>query len=320
MQALPKISIITPSYQQGQYIEETIRSIIDQGYGNLEYIVIDGGSTDSSVEIIKKYEAHITYWVSEKDNGQSDAINKGLKRATGDIVAWLNSDDIYLPGTLQAVADAFVANEKAGIVYGHVDSFFDDGTNQIWENKFEVADFFSRVSIHQPGVFWKRQLHDQLGYLDESFYYLMDYDLWARLFFNTTSISVDRVFARFRVHDEAKTGNNPKGLYLDYRRVLSRFFNSIADTKYKQRMIELGVYSNDEDVKYPIARVPQQDTLLQVFNTYLYNCIIQEYTFGTKASTNKLIAKTLGQGYAAEKVLIWVKNNIGVRALKSNLK
>src|SRR5687768_13083798 len=103
----PKISIITPSYNQGRFIEETILSVINQNYPNLEYIIIDGGSTDNTVEIIRKYEQHLAYWVSEKDGGQSEAINKGFKKATGDIVCWINSDDFFMPGALSKVADCF---------------------------------------------------------------------------------------------------------------------------------------------------------------------------------------------------------------------
>jgi glycosyltransferase involved in cell wall biosynthesis len=106
---LPKISIITPSYNQGHFIEETITSVLDQGYPNLEYIIMDGGSKDNTVEVIKKYEKHITYWVSERDKGQSDAINKGFARATGDVINWLNSDDYYAKGTLQKVGEVFTA-------------------------------------------------------------------------------------------------------------------------------------------------------------------------------------------------------------------
>jgi glycosyltransferase involved in cell wall biosynthesis len=112
---LPKISIVTPSFNQGRFIEKTILSVIEQDYPNLEYIIIDGGSTDESVEIIKKYEKHLAYWVSEPDRGQSHAINKGFERATGEIFGWLNSDDWYHPGALKALAEAFAANPEAGV-------------------------------------------------------------------------------------------------------------------------------------------------------------------------------------------------------------
>lgn len=317
MEGLPKISIITPSYGQASYIEETILSVIGQEYPNLEYIIIDGGSTDGSVEIIEKYKEHLAYWVSEPDKGQTDAINKGLHKATGDIVAWLNSDDVYAPGTLLAIGEAFAANPDVSIFYGDVENFFPDGSRAVSVNDFELTDFLARVSIHQPGVFWRRALHNDLGYLDESFYYLMDYDLWARFFFNSKHQHIDRVMTWFRVHDEAKTGNNPPGLYMDYRRVLSRFWNSLPDTKYKNKAIELGVYANPENVVYPLSKLPSHQVLEQVFDRYVFNCIEQEYTFGHWANTNKLVLKTLGSDRVIPKLQFFVKNNLGIGMLKS---
>lgn len=312
----PKISIITPSYNQGQFIEETILSILDQGYDNLEYIIIDGGSTDETIDVIKKYESKIDYWVSEKDNGQSDAINKGLKRATGDIVAWLNSDDTYTEGTLQAIANAFLSNPDAGIVYGDVESFFPDGSTEVWKNDFIPADFFSRVSIHQPAVFWKRELHDTFGYLDESFYYLMDYDLWARIFFNAPSVRLDRVLARFRVHDSAKTGNNPIGLYDDYRRVISRMVNSLPDKGLTEQLKALDIYHNDSEVVYPNYNIWSPEQQAQLLERYIDSYIQQEYTRGNIAKTTKLIINTLGIGNKTTKLLVLAKNVLGVAKLK----
>lgn len=316
MAALPKISIITPSFNQGYYIEETILSIIGQGYANLEYIIIDGGSTDSTVEVIKKYQSQITYWVSEKDKGQSDAINKGLKMATGDVVAWLNSDDVYAPGTLQAVAEAFIANPSAGIVYGDVESFFPDGRTELWTNNFEPKDFFSRVSIHQPAVFWKRALHETFGYLDESFYYLMDYDLWARIFFNVPSVRIDKTLARFRVHDSAKTGNNPKGLYDDYRRVISRIARSQPNPLLLATLKQLGVYHNAEDAVYASFKQLQPKQESQLLDEYLHSYIQQEYTRGHMGNTNRLVFRSLGFGHKAAKLKIMLKNSLGIAKLK----
>lgn len=316
LHTLPKISIITPSYNQGQYIEETIVSIIGQNYANLEYIIIDGGSTDNTVEVIKRYQQHISYWVSEKDNGQSDAINKGLKRATGDVVAWLNSDDIYTKGALQAVADAFGANPMAGIAYGDVESFFPDGRKEVWTNKFEPADFFSRVSIHQPAVFWKRSLHSTFGYIDESFYYLMDYDFWARIFFNAPSVRIDKTLALFRVHDNAKTGNNPVGLYDDYRRVISRMANSLPDGNLLATLKHLGVYHNHEEVAYPSFAPLTSTQENQLLEAYLNSYIQQEYTRGNIANTNRLIFRSLDKGNISNKLATLLKNNLGIAKIK----
>lgn len=237
--------------------------------------------------------------------------------ATGDIVAWLNSDDLYTPGTLQAVATAFMSNSKAGIVYGDVESFFMDGRTELWVNNFDTKDFFSRVSIHQPAVFWKRALHNTFGYIDESFYYLMDYDFWARIFFNVPSVRINKTLARFRVHDSAKTGNNPIGLYDDYRRVISRIARSLPDATLANKLKKLGVYHNPEDTVYPsYAALPKQQEQ-QLLNEYLNSYIEQEYTRGNIANTNKLIVQSIGLGHQASKIKTLLKNNLGITKLKN---
>ena len=313
----PKISIITPSYNQGQFISETIESVITQNYPNLEYIIIDGGSTDKTPEVIEEYSNYITYWVSEPDKGQTDAINKGLKRATGEIVAWLNSDDIYEPGSFQKVADSYAANHNTEIFLGDVFSFFPDGRTELWVNRFEAEDFLNRVSIHQPGVFWKKSLHDRYGYLDESFYYLMDYEFWMRTFFNSRIQKLDTVLTRFRVHDEAKTGRNPIGLYDDYRRVMSRFANSIPQVFVKETMQRLAIYINEEDIKYTINHGFTREELTLYLDNYIHNCVVQEYTRGNVGRTNSLILKTLKAHKLSAKLTTFVKNNLGIGYLKS---
>ena len=314
--SLPRISIITPSFNQGQYIEETILSVLGQGYPNLEYIIIDGGSTDSTKDVIAKYQDRITYWVSEKDNGQSDAINKGLKRATGEIVAWLNSDDTYLPGALHEVAKQFVDHPSAGIVVGNVRNDYADGHSDVHNNIFEPVDFISRVAIHQPGVFWKRELNERFGYLDPSFYYLMDQELWVRIFFNTECIKTDKVLAAFRIHDEAKTGKNPLGLYLDFRRIFSRLLNSVSDNNYKQQAIALGIYDNPDNLRFPILNELSAAQLKLVFANNVWNAILLEYRRGSISMVNKLVLSTLGMGHGLSKIFVLLKNNLGVGKLK----
>ena len=318
--SLPRISIITPSFNQGQYIEETILSVLNQGYPNLEYIVIDGGSTDSTKEVLSKYSERISYWVSEPDKGQSDAINKGLKRATGDIVAWLNSDDCYEPDALHEVAAQFQSAPDAGIVIGKVLNVFANGKEEIHDNNFEPVDFMSRVAIHQPGTFWKRELNEQFGYLDPSFYYLMDQDLWVRIFFNAKCIRTDKVLARFRIHDEAKTGNNPLGLYDDFRRIFSRLLNSVPDNSYKQRAIELGIYNNEGNIRFPMAYPPSADQLQQIFGNNVWNAILLEYRRGDIGKVNKLLIASMGKGHMVSKWLMLLKNNLGIGKLKHQTK
>lgn len=210
----PKISVITPSYNQGCFLEECIRSVLDQHYPNLEYIVIDGGSTDNSVDIIKKYESEIAYWVSEKDQGQSNAINKGFAHATGDIIAWLNSDDLYYGKSLWKAAELYHRNQ--GII-NEVGFIFGNGYRYKWPEKTltrfcpkNVA--FSRQTlaegldyILQPSVFVIRKAAEQAGYLKESLHYCMDWDWWYRLSENFRVIVTDQMLSLSREYAETKT-------------------------------------------------------------------------------------------------------------------
>ncbi|MGI9145089.1 MAG: glycosyltransferase family 2 protein [Chloroflexota bacterium] len=178
-----RISIVTPSFNQADFLEKTIRSVLLQGYPDLEYIVVDGGSTDGSVEIIRKYERHLAYWVSETDAGQSHAINKGFSRATGDIFAWLNSDDFYAPGVLSRVAAEFAARPEIGLVYGDC-LFLDEGdgstrlrpARQMGFDRLLVGD----NPIWQPSTFFRRSVFEEAGGVDESLHLALDYDLWLR--------------------------------------------------------------------------------------------------------------------------------------------
>ena len=182
----PRISIITPSFNQGQFIEETIRSVVLQGYSNLEYIIIDGGSTDKTIDIIRKYESQLAYWISEPDQGQAHAINKGLRRCTGDVVGWINSDDLLLPGSLFTIARAY-QNAPNKIIVGNVINFHTDSqkTALIRQKdityKNMVVPGVSRVRWHQPGVYIPTHYIFPDLFLDESYRYLFDQDLLCYL-------------------------------------------------------------------------------------------------------------------------------------------
>ncbi|MBN2145990.1 MAG: glycosyltransferase [Anaerolineales bacterium] len=209
----PQISIITPSYNQAPFLERTIRSVLLQGYPNLEYIIIDGGSTDGSVEIIRKYEPWLAYWVSEKDYGQSQAINKGLRRSSGEIIAWLNSDDIYLPGALSRVVEE-MQSSQAAIVYGEcklVDQNGDFIADYRTENPVTFKNLIHYWKYHygcppQPAVFFRRCVVDTVGYLDESLHYALDYEYWLRVAQRYTFEPVHAVLANYTVHPDSKTG------------------------------------------------------------------------------------------------------------------
>ncbi|PNW26866.1 glycosyltransferase family 2 protein [Formosa algae] len=206
----PKISVITPSYNQGKFIEETILSVINQGYDNLEYIIIDGGSTDNSVDIIKKYENQIDYWVSEKDNGQSDAINRGLNMATGDILCWLNSDDYFLPDALKKIGMYNWTDEIGALVgIGHKVNL--DKEIMYTPNYYEpitLDDLFywnKKKNFMQPATFFTKKAWDCCGPLNVELNICMDVDLWIKI---AKQYKIDRInesLAHAYIHEDAKT-------------------------------------------------------------------------------------------------------------------
>ena len=204
----PLVSIVTPSFNQARYIEATIQSVLSQDYPRLEYLIVDGGSTDGTVEIIKQYEGRLAWWVSEKDQGQTDAINKGFGRAQGQILAWLNSDDTYEPGTVSAAVKYLLDHPDVGMVYGDCNFINDDGRVI---GKFGSAQTDYRllrrgyVHIPQQTMFFRAEWWKHLGPLDPSFYFAMDYDLWTRLAAHTELKYVPQTWANFRLHTTGKT-------------------------------------------------------------------------------------------------------------------
>ncbi len=203
---LPRISIVTPSFNQGEYIEETILSVLKQGYPNVEYIVIDGGSSDASVEIIRKYEEHLAYWITEPDRGQSDALVKGFARATGDILGWLCSDDLYKSGAFWLVAGAFLNVPTLDVFYGDTEYLYPDGTTR---RKNRVAYDYSIMRyfnlIAQPSSFFSRKAYERAGGVDPTLQYAMDYDLFLRMGREAHCINVPLVLSSYRLHCESKT-------------------------------------------------------------------------------------------------------------------
>ncbi len=206
----PRISVVTPSYNQGQFFEETIRSVLLQGYPDLEYIIIDGGSTDHSVEIIRKYEPWLDYWVSEKDRGQSHAINKGFCRSTGVLLGWLNSDDVLLPSTLATVALALQDPRERVLIAGTAEYRDVSGTRCTWVNNRipqTFADVFSHFDTYfaQPSVFFTRQALNCSGVLREDLHYAMDLDLWLRMARHARITFIQQHLSWMRDHKDAKT-------------------------------------------------------------------------------------------------------------------
>ena len=232
-QAWPRISIVTPSLDQGEFIEETIRSVLLQGYPNLEYIVIDGGSTDGSVDILKKYDEHIDYWVSEPDRGQAHAINKGFSRASGDWVAWLNSDDLLLPGALRAVAEATAGDKMIDWIVGSV--VVTDAVRKrlrVFEPICDTDDWLdflctkraTGTSLPQPSSFWSRKALAQAGMLDETLNYVMDFEYWVRLArCGYRPLLLVRELAIFRLSGESKSGTGMTKFIREEKLVVNKY-------------------------------------------------------------------------------------------------
>lgn len=231
---LPKISIITPSFNQGQFIEETIRSVLLQGYPNLEYIIIDGGSTDQTLEIIQKYNDFITYWVSEKDKGQSDAINKGLKKATGEVFNWLNSDDYYLPNALITVAEAF-KNTEMNIFCAQQYTETNDGKRTHFKGvtyKKTLEETLVSPYFSQSPTFFRLPIVKELGGLESNLFFCMDLELWLNYlthFGHKDIFESDAFLAVFRIHPDTKTSNAKKINYSDCFNLLMALVRSSED-------------------------------------------------------------------------------------------
>lgn len=237
----PKISIVTPNYNCGEFLEETIRSVLLQGYPNLEYIIIDGGSTDGSLEIIKRYEPWLAYWITQSDQGQSAAINNGFRRASGEIMGWLNSDDYYQPNTLFRVALEVNPEKKRYIVMGEVHEV--DARKRIirrWKSR--VPTLYSLLFQHrlcllrgvvvmpcQPSVFWHRKVFESLGLLREDLKYAMDYDYWLKALRSHYHFQyMADVLSNYRFHAGSKSSQGWQIFYREWRSVAKENFSTLT--------------------------------------------------------------------------------------------
>ncbi|MBL7813558.1 MAG: glycosyltransferase [Saprospiraceae bacterium] len=240
---LPKITIITPSYNQGEYIEETIRSVLLQGYPNLEYMIIDGGSTDRTIEIIKKYEKFLHYWVSERDKGQADAINKGIEKATGEVFNWLNSDDVYLPNTLLKVGGYFL-DKKVDVLCGREiqrneetgEEFLTHGT-LVFEN---LEQTIAWAFCDQPPTFMRLDIVKNLGKLETCLHFCMDAELWVNYLthFGLSKVKkADDVFNVFRLHKQAKSSSQVSIYYQDRFNILFALAQSLKNITFPKQFV-----------------------------------------------------------------------------------
>jgi glycosyltransferase involved in cell wall biosynthesis len=229
----PKITIITPSFQQGRYLEETIRSVLLQRYPNLEYFVIDGGSTDNSIEIIQKYSPWLSWWISEIDRGQADAINKGFQKSESSIIGWINSDDLLLPESLWHIALAHVDTPDK-IIVGDVEEFSDPSSsvinksNLVQQNELGFENFVEiwngKLMWHQPGIFFPSNLLSRTGLLDTNLEYAFDHDFMCRLLQVASVKYLRHPVARFRLHDSSKTVQKAPDFLMELSLVIQRYW------------------------------------------------------------------------------------------------
>ena len=230
---LPKISIVTPSFNQGQYLEETILSVLNQDYPALEFFIIDGGSTDGSVEIIKKYAHRLTYWESKPDRGQSHAINKGFRMASGEIVAWLNSDDLLAPGALKVVAQAWQKNPRLGLISGQTEIIDQAGkpTGNVFGSEPNVINSLlsSENPVSQPSTFFSTSALKEVGFLDETLHMSMDWDLWLRIGARFPMLFITKILSKSRTWEMTKTRTQLVRSGPEHIRIVKNFFKQNPD-------------------------------------------------------------------------------------------
>ena len=233
MSAHPKISVVTPSFNQAGYLELTLKSVLDQGYPNLEYVVIDGGSTDGSVEIIERYAERLTYWESEPDRGHAHALNKGFACTTGEIMCWINSDDLHMPWSLSTVAEVFEQLGDAEWITG-LQGYFDERGRLLWaRQRFKnVYDFLlgNYEWIQQASVFWRRSLWERAGSrLNEDYQLMVDGELWCRFFLEAELHHVECVLAGYRQHGENRAAKFRRDCHAEMRRAIERLSQDCSE-------------------------------------------------------------------------------------------
>lgn len=242
---LPLVSIITPSFNQVHFLEETIQSVLGQDYPQIEYIIVDGGSTDGSVDMIKKYEGRLAWWISEQDQGQTDAINKGFAHSKGEVLAWINSDDTYNPRAVGQAVKYLIENPDVAMVYAGC-NFINEAGQVIGKFNSKQTDYRrlreGYVHIPQQTMFFRAKYWQELGPLDPSFYFAMDYDLWTRIASKAPiKYLAGQTWANFRIHDLGKTTTHDDRCWPEMLRVHYRdgggFFSLIVAKYYLRKFI-----------------------------------------------------------------------------------
>jgi glycosyltransferase involved in cell wall biosynthesis len=256
----PRISVVTPSYNQGQYLEATIRSVLLQGYPNLEYIIIDGGSIDNSIEVIRKYEPWLAYWCSERDDGQADAINKGFSRATGEIYSWLNSDDIYEPGALRRVALTLMNHPDVELVYGNGWQIDADGLRTSrchWVGPLDPATQLNWNQILQPAAFWRSDIWKRAGPLDLAYYWGLDWEWFIRATAVGRSCFIPHDLAAWRITPEIKSVSADPARRAELASISRKHGGVLQPTYYMYELDRLSQWMVDHLGDGFVARMPR---------------------------------------------------------------
>ena len=307
----PRISIVTPSFNQGKYIEQTIQSVLNQNYPNLEYIIIDGGSTDNTVEIIKKYETQISYWISEPDKGQTDAINKGFAKCTGEIFNWINSDDYYESGTFHKLAQQFTSDPSVNVVCGKEWGFNDqDPSDKIFFPGSVISStVFETIRvgiIDQPCTFFRKKNINDFFPLDTSLRYLMDKQLWwcYLLAYGQENIrSVDDVFTNFRLHPQSKSVAEPEFFTQEFDRLKSALFLQLNAPEIL--LLQLSKDTKPVNLKW-LVKIKPVNFILAAFASYYAERSYINEEMNTAAKLIRLVKKHKGLRMNKTEVKIWI--------------
>lgn len=313
-----KVSVIIPSYNQGLFLEETILSVLSQDYTNIEIIVIDGNSSDNSIDIIRKYNASIYYWVSEKDDGQSHAINKGIAKSNGEIVTWLNSDDTLLPGAITKIVDNFLyATEDTVLIHGGAAII--EGGKKVRDD-FGYPDqnlerYLSGMAFPQPGTFFKRDAYEQVGGLRQDLHFGMDYDLFARLALIGKFMRLDCLLSNYRLHSDSKSICSSHLFIDDWTTTFGNILKNLEMKKFHNELIKLGIIQENliiDNYNFTFKNYPKNHELMFFF--FLSYVLRSDYRTGN-FSRAKIIGDYLHLHYS-----ILLRQHYEIRTIISRLK
>lgn len=295
----PKISIIIPTFNQGKFIEQTILSILNQTYKNFEIIIIDGGSKDNTIDIIKKHKTHLTYWISEKDSGQSEAINKGISKTTGDIITWLNSDDYYEPNTLETIANNFIQSDSLAVVHGKARLFGAKIKDKIigLNSDIEMHQYLPFMRFPQPSSFYSKDAMLKLIPINEELHYAMDFEMIVKTVLLGSNIKrIDNLLSHYRIHENSKS-NNDLSFLMEWTEVISRLFNSIPiGSFYNEELYQLSLIKSKSTLKYKIDIQLNSKNLEGIFLSNL-NLHYHYHYKALNYSTCKIISAYLKTNY-----------------------